>query len=483
MSITRALSNAMSGLTATARGTELVSANIANVMTPGYARRELAISPQAMGGNMGGVRIDGVVRVVNLSLLSESRLASAGQGEAATRAAFLSLIENVIGIPGQADGLASRLSDFHSSLVSAAARPDDDLRLQQVLSSATALARAFATTTDALQSARTEADRAIASEIATLNDGLQQVATLNRRISALEATGKDAASLMDERQRVVDRLATIIPLKEVAREGSKIALFTREGLALLDGTQPLQLGFVSSPVIGAQTDVGSPLSLVSVDGTELAPAQMSLLGGGSLAGHFAIRDQIAPTLQRDLDLLALDLLSRLSEATVDPTLGGGAGLFTDAGGVATAAGVTGLAGRITINAAVDPSQGGALWRMRAGMGAPTSGPVSESARLNAMAAALDAVLPAAGGPVTGARASLADRMAEFSAIVTSRRVGSEAELATRNARLNTIGERMLTGSVDSDAEMQKLLQYEQAYAANARVIRALDDMIDQLLRI
>lgn len=483
MSITRALSNAMSGLTATARGTELVSANIANVMTPGYARRELATSPQAMGGNMGGVRIDGVVRAVNLSMLSESRLASAAQGEAATRTAFLSSIEGVIGMPGQAGGLASRLSDFHSSLVSAAARPDDDLRLQQVLSSATALARAFTTTTDALQSARAEADRAIASEVATLNDGLQQVATLNRRISALEASGKDAASLMDERQRVVDRLATIIPLKEVAREGSKIALFTQEGLALLDGTRPLQLDFAPSPVIGAQSGVGSPLSLISVDGTALAPEQMKLLGGGSLAGHFSIRDQIAPALQRDLDLLALDLQARLSDATVDPTLGGGAGLFTDAGAVATAANVPGLAGRIAVNAVADPVQGGALWQLRAGMGAPAPGPVSETARLNAMAAALEASRPQAGGPLTGAWASLPDRLAEFGASVTTKRVGSEAELAARNARLNTISERMLTGGVDSDAEMQKLLQYEQAYAANARVIRALDDMINQLLRI
>ena len=483
MSITRALSNAMSGLTATARGTELVSANIANVMTPGYARRELAISPQSMGGNLGGVRIDGVVRAVNLSMLSESRLAGAAQGEAATRAAFLSSIEAVIGMPGQAGGLAARLTGFQSALASAAARPDDDLRLQQVLRAATDLTRGFTTATDALQSARAEADRSIATEIAALNDGLEQVANLNRRISALEATGKDAASLMDERQRIVDRISTIVPLKEVARDGGKIALFTQEGLALLDGTRPLQLGFSHAPVIDAHMTVGSPLSLVSVDGTALDPGQMRLLAGGSLSAHFAIRDELAPALQRDLDLLALDLQARLSDPAVDPTLAGGPGLFTDAGGLATAASVTGLAGRIAINAAADPAQGGSLWQLRGGLGAPAAGPVSETARLNAMAAALDAVRPPAGGPPGGARASLPERLAEFGAALTTRRVGSEADLAARIARLNTISERMLTGGVDSDAEMQKLLQYEQAYAANARVIRALDDMINQLLRI
>jgi flagellar hook-associated protein 1 FlgK len=37
--------------------------------------------------------------------------------------------------------------------------------------------------------------------------------------------------------------------------------------------------------------------------------------------------------------------------------------------------------------------------------------------------------------------------------------------------------------VDSDAEMQRLLQYEQSYAANARVLVAVDEMINQILRM
>jgi flagellar hook-associated protein 1 FlgK len=41
----------------------------------------------------------------------------------------------------------------------------------------------------------------------------------------------------------------------------------------------------------------------------------------------------------------------------------------------------------------------------------------------------------------------------------------------------------MADGVDSDAEMQRLLQYEQAYAANARVIRAIDEMINYLLRM
>jgi flagellar hook-associated protein 1 FlgK len=41
----------------------------------------------------------------------------------------------------------------------------------------------------------------------------------------------------------------------------------------------------------------------------------------------------------------------------------------------------------------------------------------------------------------------------------------------------------LEGGVDTDQELQKLLVIENAYAANARVIQTVDEMLDLLLRI
>ena len=61
MSITGALSNAMTGLRAAGRGAELISSNISNALTPGYARRVLSLSSSAVG-DYGGVRIDGITR-------------------------------------------------------------------------------------------------------------------------------------------------------------------------------------------------------------------------------------------------------------------------------------------------------------------------------------------------------------------------------------------------------------------------------------
>lgn len=41
----------------------------------------------------------------------------------------------------------------------------------------------------------------------------------------------------------------------------------------------------------------------------------------------------------------------------------------------------------------------------------------------------------------------------------------------------------MADGVDTDTEMQRLLQYEQAYAANARVIQAIDEMMNTILRV
>jgi hypothetical protein len=49
MTISGALSNALSGLRAAGRGAEVVSSNISNALTPGYARRELSLVSSSIG--------------------------------------------------------------------------------------------------------------------------------------------------------------------------------------------------------------------------------------------------------------------------------------------------------------------------------------------------------------------------------------------------------------------------------------------------
>ncbi|GGF66921.1 flagellar hook-associated protein [Paracoccus acridae] len=483
MSIARALGNAMSGLTATARGTETVAANLANAATPGYARREMAVSAQTAGGNAGGVRIDGVTRAVNASVLSESRLAEAARAEASTRLAFAKQIEDRIGIAGSTGGLGAALGDFRTALSSAASRPDDEIRLTQAVDKAQILANRLNAASDQVQAARSAADQAIAADVARLNKSLAEIAHLNRRIAVLEADGSDPSSLLDQRQGIIGEISKIVPVQEVTRPAGAVALFTAGGAVLLDGTTPTELSFTAAGQVTAAQTAGSGLALLTQNGAELTQSQMQLYAGGSLAANFAVRDELAPAVQALLDDLAFELHERLADPAVDGTLAAtSTGLFTDDGARASLSGKTGLAGRIGINDAVVENAGGAAWRLRSGLNAATEGAVGDSTLLVAISAALDRSTLIPGTSFSG-KASLTDRFGTVESLVSTARVNAQSDAAIRNSQADTISSRLAADGVDSDAEMQRLLRYEQAYAANARVIQAIQTMMDQILGI
>ncbi|HOP20284.1 MAG TPA: flagellar basal body protein, partial [Amphiplicatus sp.] len=62
MSISSALNNATTGLSAASKRADIVSSNIANALTPGYSKRDLSVSERILGSEGAGVIVNGVVR-------------------------------------------------------------------------------------------------------------------------------------------------------------------------------------------------------------------------------------------------------------------------------------------------------------------------------------------------------------------------------------------------------------------------------------
>lgn len=481
MSFSQALSSAMSGLKIATRGTGIVAGNIANAGTAGYNTRQLMTAATIVGG----VGITGIFRATDAALLAQSRSAASQISDTQTRLAFLKTMQTEIGQPGESGALTTALTEFQSALVSAASRPEDEIRLSQVLNAAQSLAGKLNSLSTAVENARSAADGAIAADVASLNSQLESVADLNRRITILQAQGGDASTLMDERQRAVDRISEIVTVTEVERQNGNLALFTASGAVLLDGTQPTVFSFTPTSQVTAEMTIGQPLGQLSRNGMTLTNGQASLLSGGSLSANFSIRDELGPQIQAELDALAFDLQARLADPSVEPGLSGSlGGLFTDGGiEVADISPVTGLAGRLGVNTAVAADGGGALWKIRSGIGAIAPSEAGDGTYLLAAIAALDAIGNTAGTSALGDAARLEDRFSTIEARVSQRRVEAELQATQHSSRSEAIQGQLLALSVDSDAEMQALLQYEQAYAANARVIQAIDDMLSQILRL
>lgn len=480
MSLSNALSNALSGLAAASRGTEVVASNLANAMTPGFARRELQLISRPVVAGGGGVQVEDVTRVLRNSVVAQGRLAGAETARAGTLAAFHKTLSDAVGVPGEAGALATALSDLDGALVAAAARPESETGLGRVISAARTLAGTYNALGVQVQEARSAADRAIAADVDRLNTGLARVADLNRQIAIQMSGGDDANALLDERQRIIDGLSEIVPIKELPRDNGKVALFTATGGTLLDGTTPARFEFSPVPVMTAEA-VGSPaLGLLRLNGEEILPTQMGRFAGGRLAANFQIRDLDGPGAQASLDAAARDLHDRF--AVADPTLPAGApGLFTDAGGTTIA--VPGLAQRLTINAAADPAGSGALWRLRDGLQAVAPGPVGNAGLLLGMQETLGALRPSSLAGMASAPRTAATLVADLSSWAASGRIEAERVLGGATAQSSTFETMRQQDGVDSDREMETLLALERAYASNAKVLQAVDEMLQTMLRL
>ena len=224
MSISGSLSSALSGLTAAAKAAEVVSSNIANATTEGYGRRELVTSARSVGQSGQGVRIVGVHRHVDPMLLSDRRGAEAAQGDRSTRAAFLLRLENAVGTPDSALSIGGRIAEFDAALLEAASLPDSEARLSRVAETARNLASQIAGASQTVQTARAEADDRIEADVSLLNRTLAQIAELNSHIRSSYAGTRDPSALIDQRQQLIDSIAPLIPIREIARDNGQIAL-------------------------------------------------------------------------------------------------------------------------------------------------------------------------------------------------------------------------------------------------------------------
>ncbi|KMW60034.1 Flagellar hook-associated protein FlgK [Candidatus Rhodobacter oscarellae] len=479
--LSTSLQNALSGLNVLSRITETVSSNVANSSNEHYAAREAVIGQRVIGGVGFGAGVVGVLRDIDPVLQGERRFAEAELAKTSARADFYAAMEAAIGLPDEPGSLSGRLAQFGAELINASSRPDSESRLQSALDAAQGVARGFNTASDAVQRERLQADRAIAEAVNTVNTALSQIQDLNAQIVR---GGSQTLALADERMRLVDQISELIPMREIQRENGSIALFTQGGAILLD-ISAAELGFTSAGLITPEMNVGAgSLSGLTINGKPVSTsADKGPIAGGKLGALFDVRDVQATAVQTRLDAAARDFIERFETPAVDPTLtAGDPGLFTDGGAALDVTLEVGLAGRISVNALADPSQGGALWRLRDGLGAAAPGAAGDATLLNALSDALGATRsPATGGFLTQQTAF--GIAGELIGGVAGTQSAYQSEQSYARARADTLLSRQLERGVDTDSEMQRLLQVEQAFAANAKVISTIDELIETLLRI
>ena len=482
MSISHAISAAQSGLGVSGLRADIVATNVANASTPGYVRRSGLLGETLVGQRSAGVHAAGIARSTDAALTSQRMALTSDVSQASVLASTWQTLSARLGDTAEGAGLFSMMSQFETALSEAATAPESSAQLSAVLDAADTLVSEFHDLSRLVSVQRMEADREVSEGVAVVNRALQQIEDLNNQLTSMDRSTPQAAAAFDERQRALDTISEYLPVEAVQREGGKIDVVTPEGVYLLSGTAR-QIEFTASSAFGpAQTLANGALSGLSVDGIDLTPGASSFaaVSSGLFGALFQLRDTELPAFGAQLDTVAQDLVSRLSDDALDPTkTPGDFGLFVDTG----TPGDPGLAGRISVNPLIDPDQGGELWRIRDGLGAASEGPPGNTSILNALSGALTQVRSVSSSGLQGSFSS-SELVAHFASVTGQTRVGHETVLSSTNAQHSMVSkaEQGETG-VDIDAQMQELMLVEQAYAANARVIEIAQQMIQRLMEI
>lgn len=245
MSLGISLQNALSGLGVATKSTEVISSNIANALTPGYAKRGLAVSSLMTGG----VTVDAVQRTDNPAITNERRSAQADISHIEEVQKFWDRLFSEVGEFDGEFGLQNDITRMVDTLMIATSAPSDPSRLSQFFDAANSFVNRFQNISRQLQEQRYLADRSIAQSVTKLNASLKQIEKISAQLSQVAANTSEHANLLDMRSRALDDISSLVPIRVLERSDGSFSVYTQNGLGLLEG-RAIQLEYAPSGLIG-----------------------------------------------------------------------------------------------------------------------------------------------------------------------------------------------------------------------------------------
>lgn len=467
MSTFSGLGTALSSLIAQRQALDVAGQNVANANTVGYTRQRASLSalPAAHvpsmfsvnGGAGEGVRVTGVERLGDVFLDLRLRTQTAGASYLSARAAAYTTLESSLGEPGET-GLASQLATMWGAWSDLSNTPDKNAARAVVLQDSKAVADRIASLYTSVQTQWTQALTTTTSLVEQVNTTAASVADLNARILEITNGGGSANELMDRRDLLVTDLAALVGATATTRENGQVDVLVG-GNALVSGKRVHELA-VTGAASFAQATGGQAVSVVWAD----RPTQSAGLDGGRVAGLLSV---LAP-----------------SDAA------GNGGMLTAAAARYDALATT-LADQVnTLHSGAVTTDGrttGAFWTFQAGR------PAALGLTVAITSAADVAVADPTKGPFDG---SVGDAIAALKTRedgpdshwsqtvvdlgVRSASAGSRAKVA-ETARVTAAQQQLAATSVDTDEETVNMLAFQRAYEGAARVLTAVDEMLDVLI--
>ena len=479
MSLLATLNTAARSLSAQTKVVEVIQHNVANANTPSFHRQQAVLKAgtpygdirftSSIGeGQMGtGVVVEQIKRF-NLQFFDgryRLELGASKQWEAYQ--GVLQQVEAILAETSE-DGLTNKLDAFWSGWQLLNSDPsslalDADLRDRAV-----ALTNAFNRRAEQLQNSRADLDLTIKDRVEEINSIASQLAALNQEIPRVRALDNEPNDLLDERDRLLDRLSEISGQQAFDQENGE-NIVSIGGHALVVGTQTFEL--VTTPDAANE-------NLLRIEWADGLPFTATT---GELRGYLDARD-LAITDQRDgLDDLAQVLNDKVNDLHQDGFS------LRDPGGIPPLPPTPPTAyAFFTIDVEIPPAHQAQTLRVSPEImsdleniaaaktvdSAPGDG---NNARLISDLQVAQFVI---GGDTTTMNEFYTGKIGTL-ALETPRAERNFKDLGTIVRSLSD--QREAVNGVSLDEEATNLMQSQKAYNAAARVLTAIDEMIDRII--
>jgi flagellar hook-associated protein 1 FlgK len=337
------LSTSISGLFAFQRAIDATSQNIANVSTPGYSRQraEFVTRPAQMSANGwigNGVDVATTRRLYDDSLADQVRVATSSFSNLDAYSTLMNRVNNMFA--NTTTGLTPSLQKFTNAVQDVANNPTNSSARQVLLSEANNLAGRLKSYDTQLTELGKQIETQIGGEAQEVTTLAQGIAQLNDQIAtALANSNQPPNDLMDQRDQLLDKLASHIDISTVKQGDGQINVFIGSG-------QPVVVGKEASALVATTDPYDVSRHGLALKGPGGQPVDVtSSITGGSLGGAMAFRNEVLDPTRNELGRISIgiaDTLNAQHRAGMDMSGAMGGDLFNIGGAAVLAnAGNTG----------------------------------------------------------------------------------------------------------------------------------------------
>jgi flagellar hook-associated protein 1 len=435
------LETALRGILAQQRSLDTTGHNIANANTIGYSRQQavLVATPafnDVPNGQIGtGVDVDSYKRIRDDFIDVQYRAQTMLKGFWNAQQDGLGQVELTLNEPS-ATGVQSLLDKFWSSWQDLSNNPESTATRQAVIQAGGALVGGIKSMYD--QSATIVAQNAINQglTVTDINSTVASIAKLDQVMMTSIAQGQGASNdLLDQRDVLIDRLGGLVNLSTTAQPDGSVTLKVGSFTLLAAGT--------ATPVLTAATFGNDPMT------------GLPNLTSGKLAG-LVVFDTKLTAYQGQLDAIAGALITQVNALQTGGYNLNGASAAADPFFTGTDAATIGVNAALT----ADPKL---------------------------LAASDTALQPGNSGNALALAALRGNATIDIAYSSMIAGIGSDSQDMQRNAQnagalSDALDNRRLSISgVSLDEEMTNLLRFQRGFQASARVLSAMDDMIETLI--